>query len=112
MTLAFIPVIGSVLEFIGGNIINLVGGISAMIMIAASWIAKKYLIPYLKVESRRKYAAYIAAIADEVTDELRAKYPDKPLIGYIDEAVDKIIKICGIDLEIARRAISASISRK
>jgi len=112
MIVAFIPIISSLIDFITGNIIDLVGGMGAIIMIVATWIAKKYLIPFLKVESRRRYAAYIAAIADEVTDELKLKYPDKSWAVYLDEAVDKIIKICNINPEVARRAASASISRR
>lgn len=112
MILAFIPIISSLFEFITGNILDLVGGMGAIIMIVASWFAKKYLIPFLRVEGRRRYAAYIAAIADEVTDELRLKYPDKSWTIYLDEAVDKIIKICDISPEVARRAVSASLSRR
>ncbi len=112
MIVAFIPIIGSLIDFVGGNIINLVGGLSAIIMIVTTWAAKKYLVPFLKVEGRRRYAAYIAAIADEVTDELRLKYPDKAWAVYIDEAVDKIIKICDINPDTARRAASASIARR
>jgi len=112
MIVAFIPIISSLFEFVTGNIINLVGGLGAIIMIVTTWIAKKYLIPFIKVEGRRRYAAYIAAIADEVTDELRLKYPDKSWVVYLDEAVDKIIKICDIKPEVARRAASASISRR
>jgi hypothetical protein len=112
MMIAFIPVISSIFEFITGNLINLIGGAGALVMIVAAWVAKKHLIPFLAVESRRRYAEYIAAIADEVTDELRLKYPNKPWVAYLDEAVDKIIKICDINPEIARRAATASISRK
>ncbi|RKX23228.1 MAG: hypothetical protein DRP51_00980 [Candidatus Zixiibacteriota bacterium] len=112
MIVAFIPVLSSLFEFITGNIIDLVGGLGAIIMITAAWVARKYLVPFLKVESRRRYAAYIAAIADEVTDELRLKYPDKSWAVYLDEAVDKIIRICDISPEVARRAAAASISRR
>jgi len=112
MIVATIPVIGNIVDFITGNLINIVGGTGALVMIIVTWVAKKYLIPYLTVESRRRYAAYIAAIADDVTDELRLKYPNKPWVTYLDEAVDKIIKICEISPEVARRAVSASISRK
>lgn len=107
-----IPLIGSILDFIAGNIINLAGGMGAIILIVVTWVTKMYLVPLLKMENRRRYAAYIAAIADEITDELRLKYPDKSWVVYLDEAVDKIIRICDIDQDVARRAISAAISRK
>lgn len=112
MIIAFIPIISSLFEFVARNMIDLVGGMGAIIMIVVAWVTKKYLVPLLKVESRRRYAIYIAAIADEITDELRLKYPDKSWAVYFDEAVDKIIKICKIKSEVARRATRASISRR
>ncbi len=112
MLLFSIPIIGSILEFLAGNIIELAGGIGALLMTCLAWLAKKYLVPLLKTEQRRRYAEFIAAIADEVTDELRQKYPGKSWAVYIDEAVDKIIEVCKIDPEIARRAAMAAISRK
>ncbi|MCP4703146.1 MAG: hypothetical protein GY865_00930 [candidate division Zixibacteria bacterium] len=112
MIVAMIPIISSLFDFITGNIVNLAGGMGAIIMIVITWFAKKYLLPFLKIEGRRRYATYIASIADEVTDELRLKYPDKSWTVYLDEAVDKIIKICDIKPEVARRALSASISRR
>ncbi|MEE8417443.1 MAG: hypothetical protein V3S06_02155, partial [candidate division Zixibacteria bacterium] len=71
MIVAIIPIIGSIFDFVAGNIINLAGGLGAIGMIVITWATKKYLVPFLKVEGRRRYATYIAAIADEVTDELR-----------------------------------------
>jgi len=112
MIIATIPILGSVIDFITSNLINIAGGVGTLVMVIATWAAKKYLIPFLNVESRRRYAAYIAAIADEITDELRLKYPNKPWVAYLDEAVDKIIKVCNISPETARRAVTASLSRK
>ena len=112
MFVAFIPILDSVIEFIAGNLLDLVGGIGAVLMLAVGWIAKKYLVPLLETENNRRYAAYIAAIADEVTDELKVRYPEKTWISYLDEAVDKIIEICDISAETARRAAVAAISRK
>ncbi len=112
MFIALIPFMNSILDFIAGHIINLAGGVGAIILAIIVWMANKYLVPYLKVEKRRRYAEFIATIADEVTDELRLKYPDRPWAVYLDEAVDKIIEICGINSEIARRAAVAALSRK
>jgi len=89
-----------------------VGGFGTIFLALVVWFARKYLVPFLQVENRRRYARYIAAIADEVTDDLVLKYPDRTWIKNIDEAVDKIISICNIDTEIARRAVSAALSRK
>ncbi len=112
MIMAFIPIVGSVFDFIVGNIINLAGGVGAVFMAMIIWLTKKYLVPFVRVESRRRYAAYIAAIADEVTDELRQLYPNKSWTNYLDEAVDKIIDICDVKSDIAKRAASAAFSRK
>ena len=50
-------------------------------------------------------------IADEITDELQSKYA-KDWTKYLDEAVDKLIQILGIDPAIARRAINVAAARK
>jgi hypothetical protein len=107
-----IPVIGSFLQSIPGSIIALLGGGGAIFSALVVWLARQYLVPYLAVEKRRRYAEYIALIADEVTDDLIRKYPESDWMKRLDEAVDKIMEICGIEDEIARRAASAAISRK
>lgn len=112
MFIAAIPILGSVFDFVADNIISLAGGTGAIFLAVVTWLTRKYLVPFLQMESRRRYAKYIAAIADEVTDDLVRKYPDESWIKYIDEGVDKIISICKIDAEVARRAASAAISRK
>jgi hypothetical protein len=78
----------------------------------AGYLANKYVIPFLKVGQREKYAEYIAVIADEVTDELRLKYPQKQWLSHLDEAIDRLVSICGINTDIAGRAIRASAARK
>jgi len=81
-------------------------------LILATYMANRYVIPFLKVGKRQKFAGYIAAIADELTDELRHKYPDRKWLTHLDEAVDSLVAICGISTEIARRAVKASAARK
>jgi hypothetical protein len=112
MITALIPIVGPVLEFIGNNVLQLAGGTGAVLMVVVTWLARKYLVPLLELEKRRRYARYIAIIADEVTDDLVRKYPDEAWLQYIDEAVDKIISVCHIDIEVARRATSAALARK
>ena len=92
-----------------GTWVSLLGSVA---MLLAGWAANKYVIPFLKVGKRQQYAQFIATIADEVTDDLRNKYPDKKWLEYLDEAVDRLIAICGVSPEIARRAISAAAARK
>ncbi|MEW6015704.1 MAG: hypothetical protein AB1690_10310 [Candidatus Zixiibacteriota bacterium] len=112
MFIITIPILGSLWDFLLQNIFTLLGGLGTIFMALVVWFARKYLAPYLQVESRRRYAEYIAAIADEVTDDLVRKYPNNEWVKRIDEAVDKIIEICGIDSEVARRATSAALARK
>ena len=92
-----------------GSIVSLLGSLG---LVMASYVAKKYVIPFLSVGQRQKYAEYLAAIADDVTDELRAKYPDKEWLAHLDEAVDRLIEICGVSRDIARRVVMASVARK
>jgi len=70
------------------------------------------VIPFLRIGKRQQYALYIGNIADDVTDELRNKYPQKEWLKHIDEVVDTIMMICGITSDIARRAIRAAVARK
>lgn len=88
------------------------GMIGSVILILVAHVTRKYLIPFLVIGKRREYARWIAAIADEVTDDLRARYPENEWLAHLDEAVDKIIDICGISSQIGRRAAQAALSRK
>jgi hypothetical protein len=112
MFIAAIPVLGSIFSFLAEHIFELVGGVGTVLMAGVAYLARKYLVPYLELESRRKYAAYIAAIADDITDELTLRYPNRKWLEYLDDAVDKIIEICNIDQDVARRAIQAAAARK
>ncbi|PKK83428.1 MAG: hypothetical protein CVT49_08390 [candidate division Zixibacteria bacterium HGW-Zixibacteria-1] len=102
----------SFIDFMLNNILGIAGGIGAVFMALVVWLTRKYLVPFLVVEKRRRYARYISCIADEITDDLVRKYPDKEWVVYFDEAVDKVIEVCGIDTEVAGRAVSAALSRK
>jgi hypothetical protein len=88
------------------------GVLGSIGLIMAGHVIKKYVIPFLSAGKRQQYAKYIAMIADEVTDDLRRKYPEKEWLRHLDEAIDRLIAICGISPEVARRAINASVSRK
>ncbi|MBN2227093.1 MAG: hypothetical protein JW763_06980 [candidate division Zixibacteria bacterium] len=94
------------------NLIDWLGGFGAVFMAVISVLAKRYLLPLLEIERRRRYATYIAAIADDVTDDLVQRYPDKEWLAYLDEAVDKIMEICEISPEVAERAAQAALARK
>ncbi len=88
---------------------GLLGSVALML---ATYLAQRYVIPFLKVGKRERYAQFIATIADEVTDALSNKYPNKEWLKHLDEAIDSLIAICGVSQEIAERAVSAAAARK
>ena len=92
-----------------GSLFGLLGSIGLLV---AGHVARKYVVPFLSLGKRHRDAQYIATIADEVTDELRAKYPEKDWMRHLDEAVDQLIGICGIEPDIARRAVNAAAARR
>ncbi|UCD16382.1 MAG: hypothetical protein JSV44_07910 [Candidatus Zixiibacteriota bacterium] len=112
MIITVISVLGSVGGFLVDNLVGLAGGFAAGIMALLIAITRKYVLPLLNIERRRRYASYIAVIADDVTDDLIQRYPDRVWLQYLDEAVDRIIEICRVDTEVARRAANASLARK
>ncbi|MGH8016422.1 MAG: hypothetical protein ACREBV_09540 [Candidatus Zixiibacteriota bacterium] len=87
------------------------GILGSLAVLLAGHIATRYIIPFLSVGKRQRLAELIALLADEITDELQAKYA-KDWTKYLDQAVDKLIMILGIDSEVARRAINAAAARK
>ena len=93
----------------GSSWLGLLGSLGLML---ASYLAKRYVIPFLQVGKRQQFAQYITVIADEVLDELRLKYPDRQWLTHLDEAIRKLAEICGIAPDIAERAIRASAARK
>jgi len=99
-------------DFVGNHLLGLAGGIWSAVGLLITYLAKKYLVPFLQVEKRRRYAIWIAAIADEVTDDLRAQFPGEKWLERLDEVVDQIMEICGIEKDIAQRAIRAAAARK
>ena len=105
-------IFGSILDFMARNLIDLVGGLWAAVAVIIAYLTKRYLVPILKIEKHRRYARWIAAIADELTDDLRTRYPENEWIKKLDEAIDRIIEICDVDYAVASRAIKAAASRK
>ena len=100
------------LESILGSSTSWFGLLGSIGLLVAGQIANKYVIPFLKVGKRKSYAGYIAAMADELTDDLRQKYPDKEWLKHLDEAIDLLTELCEISPEVASRAINASVARK
>lgn len=91
---------------------SLLGLVSSVGLALATYLANKYVIPFLAVGRRQRYAEHIATIADELTDELRTKYPERSWLEHLDEVIDRLIDICNIRPEIARRALRAAAARK
>ena len=88
------------------------GVLSSVALLIATYVVKKYVIPFLQVGKREKYARFIATIADEVTDDLRGRYPNEEWVKHLDEGIDRLIEICGVSQEIARRSVGAAAARK
>jgi hypothetical protein len=86
--------------------------LATVALVAVTYIANRYVIPFLKVGKRQRYARLVATIADEVTDDLRNRYPDEEWLKRLDEAVDRLSDICEVSSEIAQRAVRAAAARK
>jgi hypothetical protein len=105
----YLSVISDVGNWITGNTFSALG---ALLLLMLGWAVKKYLIPFLNTELKKRMAEYILLIADEVTDQLVAKYPQNELFKWLDQAVDKIMEITGTSKEVATRAAQAALARK
>ncbi|MCJ7577268.1 MAG: hypothetical protein MUO91_02325 [candidate division Zixibacteria bacterium] len=91
---------------------NTLEALGAILLLLLGWVVKKYAIPFLNTELKKRMAEYILLIADEVTDQLVAKYPKNELLKWLDQAVDKIMEITGVSKEVATRAAQAALARK
>ncbi|MBD3402799.1 hypothetical protein GF420_07875 [candidate division GN15 bacterium] len=88
------------------------GVLGTVLMTVLGFVARQHLIPFLQVGRRERYARYIATMAEEVIDELRARYPEKEWLKHLDDAVSLLIDITGISPEIAGRAVRAAAARR
>ncbi|MFQ5606484.1 MAG: hypothetical protein ACE5GA_00950 [Candidatus Zixiibacteriota bacterium] len=104
--------IGDALEFVSSNIGSILGGVGSAALAVIGWVGSRHLVPLLQVGKRKQFAQWIAVIADEVTDALVARYPNKRWLEALDEAVDSLVEICGVSQEISRRAVDAALARK
>lgn len=75
-------------------------------------VIKRYVIPLIKDADALQIAHRVAIIADDVTDHLKIKYPNKNWADWLDKAVDKIVEVLGVKPEVAERAAMAAIERK
>lgn len=96
--------------FISGD--SWLGILGTVGLLLVSYVAKKYVIPFLQIGKRQKYAEYIAVIADDVVSELQHKYPDKTWLQHLDEAIATLAQICSVEPDIAERAVKASAARQ
>ncbi len=90
-----------------------VGGIP-IVMLLIGYLAGKYLRPWIHKSSERLARAQeIALIADRITDEMLLMFPHQRWDDWLDKAVDKLIKACGLqDADLARREIASQIVKK
>ena len=95
-----------------GSLADSTGVIGSILLLLVSYVGKRYLVPFLVVARRKQYATYIAVIADEVTDDLKARYPNNEWLGHLDSAVDRLIEVCDVDPRVAKRATNAAVGRK
>ncbi len=105
----FLSILTGVGDWITGNTFSALG---ALLLLMLGWAVKKYLLPFLNTELRKRMADYVLLIADEVTDQLLAKYPQNELFKWLEQAVDKIMEITGTSKEVATRAAQAALARK
>ncbi len=92
-----------------GSWLGLIGSIGLTLV---TYVAKKYIIPFLQVGKHQKYAELIARLAEDITDDLVEKYPENTWLQHLDDAVETLIDILGIPLAVAKRAIQAAATRK
>ncbi|MFH1688575.1 MAG: hypothetical protein ABIE70_13780 [bacterium] len=90
---------------------NWLSTVMVLVVALLGLVVRRYVLPLLKVERQRRYARWVATIADEVTDDLRERYPESEWLKYLDEAVDALVEVCRVDQTIARRAIHAALAR-
>ena len=103
----------NVFSWLGGFLSDKsLGAIGAILMIYIGVLAKKYLVPLLKIQKNREVAEYILVIADDVTDYFRLKFPSAHWSVWLDRAVDRIIEITGVGRDVAERVARASVMRK
>ncbi len=94
------------------NILSFENAILAILSMVVAFVGRNYLLPLLMVEKRRRYAKWIAHLADEITDDLLARYPDNRWMKFVDESVDKLMEICDISKDVAGRAVNSALRRK
>lgn len=96
-------------NFIESALFPSLGSLGLLIL---GWVVQKYLVPLLSTDRKKKLAEHILLIADDVTDYFVLKYPASNWTEWIDQAVEQIIQITGVDREVAVRAAKAAIARK
>lgn len=86
--------------------------LGSLLMLVLSWVAGKYLPKLLDTERKKRMAEYLLKIADDLTDYFIQKYPDSKYAQWIDQAIEKLMEICGVERDVAERVLKAVIERK
>ncbi|HEQ98795.1 MAG TPA: hypothetical protein ENO22_05590 [candidate division Zixibacteria bacterium] len=115
-------------------VIERFGGIDNIVYVGLGLFISKFLVEWLKVGTRKRYFHWLAGLADEITDNLIASYPDSEWIDRVDGYIDFFIEKLGFPdystkrvppvpsaklqkkieekKQIATRIISGALSRK
>jgi hypothetical protein len=92
---------------------DVLGALASLVLVLVAYFTKKYLVPMLNTDGKKKMAEYALILADDITDQLRARYPDKPLIELLNRIIDTIMESCGItNRETAKRIAEAALERR
>lgn len=86
------------------------GGVWSVIGVVVVWLAKKYLVGWLKVDKRKKYATYVVQIADEMIEAAMAKWPDEKWLAQVDKIIEDLADVCEISLEAAKRVVDSQVA--
>jgi len=100
---------GGIFDFVAHPVDS---SIAMLALLLVGWACRRWLMPFLDTALKNKVAEYALLIADDVTDDMVARYPDNKFWDIIDKSVDKIMEICGVSEETAKRVAGASLKRK
>jgi hypothetical protein len=100
------------LEAILTWLLNQFGGLHNVVITAVVLLTAKVALPWLQAGTRMRYAAHLSHLADEITDDLIARYPDNRWTQVLDDAVDAVLKELGVNDLSEKRMNGAKLKKK
>lgn len=100
------------LEAILTWLLNQFGGLDNVVITAAVLLTARVLLPWLQTGTRMRYATHLSHLADEITDDLLARYPASEWVRALDGAVDAVLKELGVDDLSEKRMSAAKLKKK